>query len=104
MECFKSTTDSIQVFSRVLNPLNKLEKTPVPAFNRRQASMARRKTNQIPRYNTVLNIRVDQTLHQETHDLCKTLDLPVSHLARTALREFINRNRSRKSLFEVSPA
>ena len=66
--------------------------------------MARRKTSQIPRYNTVLNIRVDQALHQETADLCKCLDLPVSHLARTALREFINRNRSRKSLFEASPA
>jgi post-segregation antitoxin (ccd killing protein) len=65
--------------------------------------MARRKTKQIPRYNTVINLRVDQTLHQEAHDLCKILDLPVSHLARTALREFINRNRSRKALFEVSP-
>ena len=67
-------------------------------------SMARRKTNQIPRFNTVLNIRVDQTLHQETQDMSKILDLPVSHLARTALREFINRNRSRKALFEASPA
>lgn len=66
--------------------------------------MARRKTKQIPRFNTVLNIRVDQTLHQETQDMSKCLDLPVSHLARTALREFINRNRSRKALFEVSPA
>lgn len=67
-------------------------------------SMARRKTKQIPRFNTVLNIRVDQTLHQETQDMSKCLDLPVSHLARTALREFINRNRSRKALFEASPA
>lgn len=61
--------------------------------------MARRKTTQSVRFDTVLNIRVDQALHQEAHDISKRLDLPVSHIARIALQEFIDRNRSRKSLF-----